>query len=58
MECQMKECNKKAVWKVDWWSVGIHGRYLDSYTRILCDGCMEPWLEKIRPAHDIHYIKL
>lgn len=51
-------CPRNAAWCVKWWCTGINNRYVGSYKRNLCDGCMEPWLSKIRPAHDIHYARI
>lgn len=51
-------CKFKSSWLVKWRAQGIKGCYLGSWERKLCDGCIEPWLKKIRPANDIHYIKI
>lgn len=51
-------CDQDAVWQVNWSGRGIHGRMLGPYERKLCEGCMEPWLSRIRPADNIHYVRL
>lgn len=58
MNCENCEKEKDAVWRVSWWAQGIQGRYLGNWKRDVCDSCIEDWLEKIRPANDIHYARV